>query len=168
MLEKIKSKYIYEKVFDILKEKRLLKLVNYNKSMQTKLNKKLSNYKIMCGKYFIYDENKKGRIYDAYDIRLIIEGGLINNKRNGKGIEYYDNGNILYDGEYKNGKWNGRGYEYYSDGDLKYEGEYLNGKRNGKGKGIEYNNNVILEFDGECLNNKIWNGNVKNIIKLIN
>ena len=63
-----------------------------------------------------------------------------------------------------NGKRNGKGKEYYSDGDLKYEGEYSNGK----GKGIEYNNNVILEFDGEYLNNKIWNGNVKNIIKLIN
>ena len=67
-----------------------------------------------------------------------------------------------------NGKRNGKGKEYYSDGELKYEGGYLNGKRNGKGKGIEYNNNVILEFDGEYLNNKIWNGNVKNIIKLIN
>ena len=53
-------------------------------------------------------------------------------------------------------KWNGKGKEYYYNGQLKFEGEYLNGKRNGKGK--EYDWDGQLEFDGEYLNgNKIIN-----------
>ena len=100
MLENIKSKYIYKKVFSILEEKKLLKLVNYNKNIQTKLNKKLINYKIMCGKYFIFDGNDKGRIYDAYDGRLIYEGGLMGYKKNGKGKKYDNKGRLEYEGEY--------------------------------------------------------------------
>ena len=40
------------------------------------------------------------------------EGKYLNGKRNGKGIEYYKNGNIKFEGEYLNGKkWNGKGYD---------------------------------------------------------
>ena len=46
--------------------------------------------------------------------------------------------------------------EFYDDGELKFEGEYLNGKRNGKGK--EYYENGKLKFKGEYLNGKRWNG----------
>ena len=44
----------------------------------------------------------------------------------------------------------------YEDGELIYEGEYLNGKRNGKGKEYDKYNNLI--FDGEFLDGKRWNG----------
>ena len=43
-----------------------------------------------------------------------------------------------------------------------FEGNYLNWKRNGKGK--EYDTNGNLLFDGEYLNDKIWNGYVNEII----
>ena len=56
------------------------------------------------------------------------------------------NGNMKY--ELNNGK--GKIIEYNEDGILEFEGEYLNGKRNGKGK--EYYRNKQLKFEGEYLN----------------
>ena len=71
--------------------------------------------------------------------------------------EYYDNGNIEFEGEYLDGKRNGKGKEYnYLYHFINFEGEYLNGKRNGKGK--EYNKNGKLLFEGDYLNGKQWNG----------
>ena len=106
--------------------------------------------------------------------KLKFEGEYLNGERNGKGKEYYENGQLKFEGEYLNGKkWNGKGYD--KDGKLEYEikngkgfiieykewkkifeGEYLNGMRNGKGK--EYYSNDKLKFEGEYLNDKIWNG----------
>ena len=41
---------------------------------------------------------------------------------------------IKFEGEYLNDKRNGKGKEYYSNGDLMFEGDFLNDKRwNGKG-----------------------------------
>ena len=59
-------------------------------------------------------------------------------------------------GIYLNEEKNGKGKEYYNDGILEFEGEYLNGKRNGKGN--EYNNDGKLIFEGEYLDGKKWNG----------
>ena len=70
---------------------------------------------------------------------------LYDNKYNGKG--YDENGNITY--EIING--NGKVKEYWNNGKLLFEGEYLNGKRNGKGK--EYNDGKLV-FEGEYLNGK--------------
>ena len=61
-----------------------------------------------------------------------------NRKWNGKG--YNENGNIIY--ELINGY--GKGLEYYYDGKILFEGEYLNGLKNGKGK--EYYNDGKLAF----------------------
>ena len=61
----------------------------------------------------------------------------MNGKRNGKGREYYENGKLLFEGEYLNGKkWNGKIMEYYFNGKLKFDGEYLNGEKKWKGKRI--------------------------------
>ena len=47
-----------------------------------------------------------------------------------KGIEYDDEGDIIFEGEYLNGKkWKGKGTEYDETGDFTFEGEYLNGQR---------------------------------------
>ena len=81
----------------------------------------------------------------------------LNGKRNGKGKEYYNNGEIKFDGEFKlgkkwSGKWydknhniiyelkNGNGFikEYFDNGKLCFEAEYLNGQKNGKGKEYYY------------------------------
>ena len=65
-------------------------------------------------------------------------------KKDGKGIEYYDNNIINFEGEYLNGKRNGKGKKYYCDGFLEFEGEYLNGKKwTGKG----YNKNSKIEYE---------------------
>ena len=70
--------------------------------------------------------------------------------KNGKGIEYDDDGNLIFEGEYLNDERNGKGKEYYYDnGGLIFEGQYLNGKRNGKGK--EHGYDGILEFEGEYI-----------------
>ena len=78
---------------------------------------------------------------------------------NGKGIKYYSNGNILYEGDFINGKFegnrkliwedndfyigqfkyglfHGKGIEYYSYGKIKYEGDFINDKYEGNGKYI--------------------------------
>ena len=46
--------------------------------------------------------------------------------------------------EYLNGKRNGKGKEYDEFGELIFEGEYLNGQRNGKGKEY-YKGELIFE-----------------------
>ena len=43
-------------------------------------------------------------------------GQVVNGLREGKGIEYYNNGE-RYEGDYKNGKREGKGLEYYNNGD---------------------------------------------------
>ena len=100
--------------------------------------------------------------------------------------EYYENGNLKFEGEYLEGKkWNGKGFneegkevfeikngngkvkDYGIDGELIFEGKYLDGEKwNGKGK--EYNESGELIFEGEYLNGRKWNGKGKNIILMIN
>ena len=64
-----------------------------------------------------------------YD-NIIFEGEYSNEVRNGKGKEYYLNGNLKFEGEYFNGKkWNGKGYDKY--GNIIYE------LKDGKGFGKE-------------------------------
>ena len=91
----------------------------------------------------------------------------------GNGKEYYNDGNIKFEGKFLNGKkWNGKEYDvnnnllyelingkgivkeyyFYNNNKLKYEGEYLNGERHGKGK--EYDENGKLIFEGEYFNDK--------------
>ena len=59
-----------------------------------------------------------------------------------------------------NGERNGKGKEYYNNGILQYEGEYLNDKRNGKGK--EYYNNDKIYYEGFYLKRKKWDGKIYN------
>ena len=102
--------------------------------------------------------------------KAIYYGEYLNNKRDGKGNEYTENGVLTFEGEFLKGKkWNGKQYdinnntfyeiingngfikEYYTTGDIMYEGSLLNGKRNGQGK--EYYSNGELKFEGEFLYN---------------
>ena len=119
-------------------------------------------------------------------------GKLKNNKREGKGIMYYNNGD-RYEGEYKNDKREGKGLYYFNKGQYKgdryegdwknnaydgkgiyyfcngnrYEGDYKDGKK--EGKGIMYYNNGDREM-GDYLNGKEigkhvtlhFNGNITN------
>ena len=92
----------------------------------------LYNYKIKGKEYiknklnyegeYLFDKKWKGKGYDNRG-NIIYE---INNG-NGKIKEYYDNGQLKFEGEYINGIKNGKVKEYYEDGELKYNEEYLNG-----------------------------------------
>ena len=156
MQEKIKSQKILRKIFSFLEEKDILLMANYNKSLQTKLRRSLINYKLFSGKYIKCEINTKGKIYNAFNNKILYEGEFYNNKRHGKGREYYDNeeGNLKFEGEYLNGKRNGKGKEYDEFGNLIFEGEYLNDYKK-TGKEYIYNK---LEYKGEYLNNKKWTG----------
>ena len=87
-------------------------------------------------------------------------GNIINELINGKGYmnEYNNNNNNIkiFEGEYINGLPNGKGKEYYVNGNLKFEGEYLNGYKNGKGK--LYFESGDLSFEVEFLYNQPMKG----------
>ena len=105
----------------------------------------------------IYETKTKGKIYNAFNDNLIFEGEFLNNKKYGKGKEYYDNADktIKFEGEYKNGKKNGKGKEYNYNGDLTYEGIYFDNKKNGKG--TEYYVGGEIKCIYEYKIEKIWN-----------
>ena len=101
--------------------------------------------------------------------KLIFEGEYLNDKRHGKGKEYYSKDKLIFDGEYLyEFKLKGK---YFVNKKLEYEGEFLYGKKwngkgydwngnityelnNGNGKVKEYLYNGILLFEGEYLNGK--------------
>ena len=110
------------------------------------IRKKRNNGKHMNGKYIYGD--------DKYYI-----GGYKNNIPNGKGIKYYKNGNILYDGDWVNGKPEGNGKFIREDG-YYYIGQFKNGLRHGKG--IIYYKDGKIMYDGDFVNNE-YEGNGKYI-----
>ena len=85
------------------------------------------------------------------DNKISFEGEYIYGQKNGKGKEY-DNGKILFDGEFLESKYK-KGKKYY-DEKLMFDGEFLYGR---KRKGKSYING-ILEYEGEFLFDKKWNG----------
>ena len=106
---------------------------------------------------------------------MIFEGKYLNGKKHGKGKEFdysYRNNldNIAFEGEYLNGKrWGGKGKIFDSNLGLFFEGEYHKGKITGKGEtfGLGSHNDFgkrIIQFKGEYLNGKFWNGKGKTFI----
>ena len=84
-------------------------------------------------------------------------GELKNNKKNGKGIIYYNNGNIKYEGDFINDNFGGNGKSTFENGEY-YIGEFKNGLKNGKG--IYYYNNGNIKYQGDFINDK-FDGNGK-------
>ena len=76
-------------------------------------------------------------------------GQVVNGLREGKGIEYYNDGD-RYEGDFRNGKREGKGIYYWNDGN-RYEGDYRNDKL--EGKGIYYHNNGE-RYEGDYKNSK--------------
>ena len=70
---------------------------------------------------------------------------------NGKGTEYYKNGNIKYEGDYINGKREGNGKFIDEDGNY-YIGQFKNDLRNGIGK--VFLSNGINIYKGIFINDK--------------
>jgi hypothetical protein len=104
MLENIKSLFFMRIFFSYVDEKQKLKIIKYNKSLQSNVNISIINYKYFKGKYIIYESEEYGKEYYGYDDKLIFEGEYYNGERNGIGKEYDNNGEIIYEGEYLNGK----------------------------------------------------------------
>jgi len=104
------------------------------KLIQVDINKRIEWNKYFEDEFFKIDKYIGKEYYDNGELKF--EGEYLNGERNGKGKEYYENGKLKFKGEYLNGKLNGKVKEYYYNGKLKFEGEYLNGERNGMGKVI--------------------------------
>ena len=93
----------------------------------------------------IIDLNEEGRRW---------EGGELNGKPFGFGREYSEEGNLVYEGFVFEGKKVCFGKEYNDDVNnncLMYEGGYWNDER--WGKGISYDLNGNVDFEGEWMNN---------------
>ena len=71
---------------------------------------------------------------------------------NGKGIIYYKNGKIKYDGEFINDKLEGKGKYISENGDY-YIGEFKKGLKHGKG--TIYYKNISTKYDGEFINDEL-------------
>ncbi len=58
-------------------------------------------------------------------------GEFLNERRNGEGIYYYNNGDV-YGGSWKDDVFEGFGFYIFASGE-RYEGEMTSGKKHGKG-----------------------------------
>ena len=99
----------------------------------------------------IIDLNVEGRRW---------EGGELNGKPFGFGCEYSEEGNLVYEGFVFEGKKVCFGKEWNDNGNnncLMYEGEYWNDER--WGKGISYDLNGNVDFEGEWMNNHVMTEN---------
>ena len=91
MLKNVNSSYFAEIVFSYVDEKKKLKLVKFNKSLQKQINISINNYIHFKGKYIIYESYGKGKEYNLYD-ELEFEGEYLNGKKwIGKIYDIYGN-----------------------------------------------------------------------------
>ena len=74
-------------------------------------------------------------------------------QRNGKGVEYYKNGKVKYEGDFKNDEYHGNGTYYFENGEV-YYGEFYKGKRHGNG--IIFKDNKLVK-GGQFKNDKYVN-----------
>ena len=110
-------------------------------------------------------EQEKNQI--VYENGNYYIGETKNGIRHGKGIQYYENGDIMYEGNFvndepegegkshnengsyyighfKNGMKNGKGIYYYPNGDIMYEGDYIDDEPEGNGKLVMENGNYYI------------------------
>ena len=173
-IENIISNYILKFIFRQLSKARYLEIIKNNKKIQKRVGVNIKYYKKESQRLKIIEKNGKGKEYRLGTDILLFEGQYLNGKKSGKGIEYYENGEIKFEGIYLNGKkikgkgydsegnknfilkGNGKGKEIYNNGNIKFKGEYLNGKRwFGKGFNeyrrelfeIKYGRGIIKEYD---------------------
>ena len=164
ILRDIKSSHIINKIFSYVNENRKLNIIKYNKSFQNILLINIEYYKKISGKYKINGINGNGEEYGLITDKIIFKGEYKNGKRNGKGKEFNDYGDIIFEGEYLDGKkWNGnfisKKYNHKKlnkrcrshDDDNNYIENILSKLENGKGIIKLYDDNRLL-FEGEYLN----------------
>jgi hypothetical protein len=118
---------------------KLKKLLNENNKLN-EINEVLNKeIKYDNGRYVgqVVNDKREGKGIRYWKNGDRYEGDYKNDKMEGKGIYYYKSGN-RYEGDWKNDKFEGKGIYYYSNGD-RYEGDWKNEKRDGKG--IKYYSN---------------------------
>lgn len=79
--------------------------------------------------YAEFEEDFKhpmGKVKQFVNYVLRFEGE-VDEDGDGKGTEYYENGNVKYEGEFKNGSYHGDGVLYDKDGKKIYDGEWERG-----------------------------------------
>ena len=81
MLENIKSSFFMKIIFFHIEERRKLNLVRHNKSIQKILDIAMINYKLLSGKYIIFENKRFGREYESYQNQLIYEGGYFRGEK---------------------------------------------------------------------------------------
>ena len=149
-LDNIKSIYIIKTIFYTLNRSIFLNFINYNKKIQNKLCINIEDYKNLGNRTKIIENNGLGKEYRLNTNIVIFEGEYLNGKKNGKGKEYYENGQIKFEGEYLKGKIiEGKGYDDKAN-------EFLIIEKNGNG--TEYFKNGRIQFEGKYYNGKRWNG----------
>jgi len=83
-------------------------------------------------------------------IGIIVEI-MIEYKKNGKFKEYYENGDLKYEGNFKDDEYDDEcGYYYFENGEI-YWGQFKKGKKHGKGIILD-NNKDLLKEDVEYKN----------------
>ena len=81
MLINVKSSFVLKKIFsNIYFEIVKLNMIQYNKSLQKKLNITIENYKNSCKKYKYGERNGDGKEYNLYNAK-IFEGKYLDGKK---------------------------------------------------------------------------------------
>ena len=80
------------------------------------------------------------------------EGKFISGKKEGKWKKYFDNGQLIYIGNYKKGKKEGIWARYHKNGQLGTKGNYKSGKR--EGEWISYFDNGQIFTTGYMIEGK--------------
>lgn len=99
----------------------------------------------------IYHYFKKGICY-YINGNIQYDGNWFNSKYHGSGILYYENGNVKYVGNWNDGLYQNYGKLYSSNNNIYYDGNWDNGKYHGNGK--LYYNNGNIEYNGNWNNDK--------------
>ena len=111
-MDNIKSPNILKKILYNLSRSVFLYFINYNKKIQNKFHINIEDYKKFGNRNKIIENNGFGKEYRLNTNIVIFEGEYLNGKKNGKGKEYYENGQIKFEGEYLKGKIiEGKGYD---------------------------------------------------------
>ena len=161
----IKNIDIYYNINDIINNNNNIRNRNYQKLININniykynntiindinniINKSSINFKIEY-LFEIYNKmiNNRNDIFKKYEFGEYT-GQLRNDKREGNGIMYYNNGDS-YKGEWKNDKIEGKGIYYFHNCN-RYSGDFKAGKREGRGT-MYYS--IGVRYDGEWKNDE--------------
>ena len=88
MLENVRSVYILQWIFSLLKESSKLKIIAYNKKLQAKFLIDFLDYKKNADNYLIKEKDGTYKIKSFKNNLITYEGGYLNGKKHGKGKEY--------------------------------------------------------------------------------